>query len=178
MNDAEIEKEKYSNKRYHDGEEKYFHTDVSLCTFYPRLYGRGFPFQLFRCQAYGTAYHSPRTDNTYNTSHRNTADTYISGIGCKYLFGTHLGNRQSCIAAIELQYRIPPKKVESRYNQKPNKNRTCTNDKAVFQSYNITEPQNRCSGIDFKNQLCLLGHRIAKRQYTSRQYLAPPAERR
>ena len=75
-----------------------------------------------------------------------------------------------------VQYLVTPQHCDARHDDNPYGERAGADNGGIFQPYDIPQPQDRCSGIDFKHQLRLVGNRFAPATHAGSEVLVPPPE--
>ena len=88
----------------------------------------------------------------------------------------HLADSQ-CLSGIhEVNDIASPDEVHQRNDDEPYKETSAADDECVLESDNITQTKDRCTGVDFKYDLCLLCDGSSPWKYLGSQCLAPKSE--
>ena len=118
LHDIEVEEQHDQNQRKDRADSDDFHRKITLCT-HDILFYIAFTAHFFGSQSDGTLDDSPRTDNTDDTCHGNTADTDALGVILEDFFGAHHAYRRSDFGVPCVQHAVSPDGGHSRNDDPP-----------------------------------------------------------
>ena len=151
LHHIEIEEQRHKDNGDNRPDGDDFHRQVFLCAHHAGICLLA--FHLFGGKPYGTLDDAPRAHDADNARHGDASDADTLGVFGEDGFGRHraYGLRDSRIPGV--QYLVTPQHCDARHDDNPYGERAGADNGGIFQPYDIPQPQDRCSGIDFKHQL-------------------------